>query len=99
VSRAGIGRDDNVAIRLESVRPLTDVLTEVIIRFDRFTATPPFDFSERDYEVRFLTRQESGEWRIVDAPWPFHGCAEVRQATPPSSPTATPTPTPEPVES
>ena len=68
-----------------TLRGTTEVgdVTEVRIRITEFRGNPPFGSDDYSHDEFFALRQEGGEWRIVEPPWPLYSCPE---------PTALPTP-------
>ncbi len=53
-------------------------VTEVRVRITEFRGDPPFGGDDFSHDEFFALRQEGGEWRIVDPPWPLFFCAEPR---------------------
>ena len=84
-------------ITLEGVKTVKDTAF-VTVRFTRFHGTGPFGASESSYEQRFSLRQEDGEWRFTEYPWPFFRCGpfkpviETHPTPSPTRPAATPAP-------
>ena len=56
---------------------LIDDITFVNVRITRFHSSGPFDSSESSYNWRFALRQEGGEWKFTDYPWPYDYCHET----------------------
>ncbi|MCH8311144.1 MAG: hypothetical protein IIB17_11705 [Chloroflexi bacterium] len=80
-----------------------DSTTVVTIRISTFRNSgpfgDPFGTSEYSYEQRYTLRQEEGQWRFVEYPWPLFNCsrheiAPLRPAVVDPTPVPTPVPTP-----
>ncbi len=67
--------DRDVRATLRGTAVVDDV-TEVRTRITEFRGSPPFGGDDYSHDELFALRQESGEWRIVDPPWPLHFCPE-----------------------
>lgn len=66
----------------------------VIANVGTIRGNGPFGTSARTYEQSYTLAEEAGEWRFVNEPWPYHGCAGPTRVGPVVlSPTATPVPT------
>ena len=76
-----------------------DSTTVVTIRISTFRNSgpfgDPFGTSEYSYEQRYTLRQEEGQWRFVEYPWPLFNCGHTRFELPRPvviEPTRVPTP-------
>ena len=50
--------------------------TFVDVRITQFYGSGPFGSSESTYNERYALRQEGGEWRFTEYPWPYDWCPE-----------------------
>ena len=66
--RAGDDRDISATLRDSE---LIDGATFVNVRVTEFHGGGPFDSGEWSYEHRFELRQEDGEWKFTEYPWPL----------------------------
>ena len=55
---------------------LVDDITFVSVRVTRFRSNGPFNSGESSYNRRFALKQEGGEWKFTDYPWPYDYCDE-----------------------
>ena len=55
---------------------VVDDLTLVNVRVTEFHGGGPFDSGESSYNRRYTLRQESGEWKFTEYPWPYGYCHE-----------------------
>ena len=83
-------RLEDERVTLEGTSTVKDTVF-VTARVTRFRGGGPFGASESSYEQRFTLRQEQGEWRFTQYPWPLYRCNPYE---PPPPPRATPTPRP-----
>ena len=87
--------DDRVT--LENVKTVNQTVF-VTVRVTRFHGTSPFGSSESSHQQRFSLRQEDGEWRFTEYPWPFFRCGPFKPERvstaipPPPEPAITPVP-------
>lgn len=79
----GRGRSDFQAV-LESTSRVGDV-TLVKARITQFYGRAPFGASESTWELAYTLRQEEGQWRFDEYPWPVGGCPKTAPL-PPSPP-------------
>ena len=79
--RRGSRRD--VRATLRGTAEVGDV-TEVRIRITEFRDDPPFRRDDYSHDEFFALRQEGGEWRIVEPPWPLSFCPDPIAAAPPA---------------
>ena len=56
---------------------VVDNLTLVNVRITEFYGGGPFDSGESSYERRYTLRQEAGEWKFTEYPWPYDYCDET----------------------
>ena len=93
MSRYEEGRLKEDRIVLEGTRMVDDTAF-VTVRVTRVHSPGLFGPSEASFEPRFVLRQEDGEWRFSEYPWPFFHCGgKPPVPVPPGSPEP-PTPTP-----
>ena len=92
MSRYEEGRLKEDRIVLEGTRMVDDTAF-VTVRVTRVHSPGLFGPSESSFEQRFVLRQQDGEWRFSEYPWPFFHCAGKPAPVPPGSPEP-PTPTP-----
>ena len=66
----------------------------VTVRVTRLQGRGPFGTSESSFEQRFSLRQQEGNWRFTEYPWPFFRCGPFKPepAPRPPPPAATPAP-------
>lgn len=93
--RASYGERAGLRVALHSV-DLYDDQADVLVSVSSFSGSPPFDFSESHYEVRFNLTKHDETWAITLAPWPFSGCPFNLKPKPTPTPTGTAFPTSEP---
>ena len=86
-------RDDRVT--LESTATVKETVF-VTVRVTQFRGSGPFGASESSFEQRFALRQEEGQWRFTEYPWPFFRCGPFEPVKPTREPSSTHTPTPVP---
>ncbi len=93
-------RDDRVT--LVKTTTVGDTMF-VTVRVTQFHGDAPLSTSESSFEQRFSLRQEEGEWRFTEYPWPFRRCGPFKPeparrpldpARAPELPAASPTPAP-----
>ena len=75
--------DRDVRVTLRGTREVGDV-TEVRVRITEFRGAPPFGGDDYSHDAFFALRQEGGEWRIVDPPWPLYFCPDPTAVAPPA---------------
>jgi hypothetical protein len=101
-SRGPGSRVSDNRITLEETKTIDDTAF-VTVRVAQLRGGGPFGTQESSFEQRFTLRQEAGEWRVTEYPWPYYRCGPFRappppviieQATPGTDPTATPAPAP-----
>ena len=63
----------NDRITLERTSTVNETVF-VTVRVSQVRGSGPFGASESSFEQRFALRQEDGEWRFSDYPWPFFRC-------------------------
>ena len=97
-TRSDIG-DDRVTLEKTTTVGETVFVT---VRVARIRGSGPFGTSESSFEQRFSLRQQEGDWRFTEYPWPFFRCGPFKPepVRRPPAPAATPvpakaTPTPE----
>lgn len=56
---------------------IVDDITFVNVRVTRFRGGGPFDSGESTHDRQFALRQEGGEWRFTEYPWPYDYCDET----------------------
>ena len=84
-------------ITLEDVTTVSDT-TFVTVRMTNLHGTGPFGTSESSFDQRFSLRQEEGQWRFTEYPWPFSRCGPFKPIPErpviqrPAIPTVTPVP-------
>jgi hypothetical protein len=83
------GRSSDLRVELDNVDLIGDDAI-VNVKVTSFSGSPPFDFSENQYNARFSLSKIDGAWVVMEAPWPFSGCPP-----PPLKPAPTPTATPD----
>ena len=86
-------RDDRVT--LESTATVKETVF-VTVRVTQFRGSGPFGASESSFEQRFALRQEEGQWRFTEYPWPFFRCGPFEPVKPTPEPSSTHTPSPVP---
>ncbi len=95
----GNDRLGDTRISLVDTRVVGDV-TFVTVRITQFYGGGgPFDTSESSYEQVFTLKQEDGQWRFTEYPWPTYACRKFEPVPPQPTVTPTPTPTPSPTPS
>ena len=67
-------RDSRATLRETKV---VDNLTLVDVQVTEFYGSGPFDSGESSYNRRYTLRQESGEWKFTEYPWPYDYCDET----------------------
>ena len=72
--RSGDDRDIRATLRDTKV---VDDITFVNVQVTRFRGSGPFDSGESTYNRRFELRQEDGEWKFTEYPWPYDYCDET----------------------
>ena len=85
-------KNDRITLERTST---VDGTTFVTVRITRFYGSGPFGASESSFEQRFTLRQEEGEWKFTEYPWPYFNCGPFKPepALPPEPPRPEPTPT------
>ena len=69
-------RDDrDIRATLRDTR-LVGTTTVVDVQVTRFRNSGPFDTGESTYGRRYDLRQEDGEWKFTEYPWPYDYCLE-----------------------
>ena len=71
----GRWRDRDFRAMLRDTKVVEDI-TFVEVRVTRFRSSGPFNSSESSYNRRFELRQEDGEWKFAEYPWPYDYCRE-----------------------
>ena len=73
--------DRDMRVTLRGTAEVGDV-TEVRVRITEFRSNPPFGGDDYSHDEFFALRQEGGEWRFVDPPWPVYFCPEPAAVAP-----------------
>ena len=73
---------------------IVDGIAVVTVRVTEFLGGGFFGSSESSFERRFTLRQEEGQWRFSEYPWPFSQCRSFEPVRP-RSPQDTDPPVPE----
>lgn len=55
---------------------VVDDITLVDVQATEFYGSGPFDSGESSYNRRYTLRQENGEWKFTEYPWPYDYCDE-----------------------
>lgn len=55
---------------------IVDDTTFVTVRITEYYGDGPFGGSESSRDRRFVLRQEGGEWKFTEYPWPYNWCPE-----------------------
>ena len=76
-SGAPLGRMRDDRVTLENVKTVNQTVF-VTVRVTTFHGTGPFGSSESLHVQRFSLRQEEGEWRFTEYPWPFFRCGPFK---------------------
>lgn len=71
-----------------------DNQADVSVSVSSFSGSPPFDFSESNYQVWFALTKHDQTWAITLAPWPFSGCLFTVKSGPAETPGPATTRTP-----
>ena len=58
---------------------IVDDITFVNVRITQFYGGGPFDSGESSFDRRFELRQEGGEWKFTEYPWPYDYCREANE--------------------
>ncbi|MXY45553.1 MAG: hypothetical protein F4Y44_00940 [Chloroflexi bacterium] len=58
---------------------LIDDTTFVNVQITQFRGGGPFDSGESSYNRRYTLRQEDGEWKFTQYPWPYDYCPETEE--------------------
>lgn len=58
---------------------IIDGVTFVEVRITEFYGGGPFDSGESSYNRRYALRQEDGEWKFTEYPWPYDYCGESEE--------------------
>ncbi len=91
--RASYGERAGLRVALHSVDIYNDQ-ADVSVSVSSFSGSPPFDFSESNYDVRFALAKHDQTWAITLAPWPFSGCPFTVKSRPAATPVPLTTLTP-----
>jgi hypothetical protein len=91
--RASYGERAGLRVALRSV-DIYDDQADVSVSVSSFSGSPPFDFSENNYDVRFALAKHDQTWAITLAPWPFSGCPFTVKSKPAATPVPVTTLTP-----
>lgn len=86
-------------VTLERTATVRDTVF-VTVRITELQSGGPFGSGEWSHDQRFALRQEEGQWRFSEYPWPFFRCGPFEPERPKLAPTPTPappTPTPSPL--
>ena len=67
--------DQNIRASLRETKSVDDV-TFVTVRVSQYYGDGPFGGSESSRDRRFVLRQEGGEWKFTEYPWPYNWCPE-----------------------
>ena len=68
--------DRDIRATLRDTR-IVDDITFVNVQVTRFRSSGPFDSGESSYDRQFALRQEGGEWKFTEYPWPYDYCDET----------------------
>ncbi len=69
------GDDRDIRATLRATKTIDDI-TFVNVEVTQFYGSGPFDSGESSYDRRFALKQEGGEWKFTDYPWPYDYCRE-----------------------
>ena len=58
---------------------LIDGITFIDVRITEFHGNGPFGSGESTHNERYALRQENGEWRFTEYPWPYNYCPEPEE--------------------
>ncbi len=86
--------DSGLRVTLDGTTIRDDGTALVRVRILESYGGSPFGASESTMSMSFELRQEDGDWRFAQSPWPLY-CPKLLPAVPAPA-TATPTPTPTP---
>ena len=67
--------DQDIRATLRDTEPIADT-TFVNVQITEFSGGGPFDSREWSHEVQYALRQEDGEWKFTEYPWPYDYCPE-----------------------
>ena len=67
--------DRDIRATLRDAKAVGDT-TFVEVRITQFYGGGPFDSGESSYNRRYALRQEGGEWKFTEYPWPHDYCDE-----------------------
>ncbi len=70
------GDDGDIRATLREIK-IIDGVTFIDVRITEFYGGGPFDSGESSYGRRYALRQESGEWKFTEYPWPYDYCDET----------------------
>ena len=87
----GLGALGDDRITLEK----TDTVGETVfvtVRVSQLRGSGPFGTSESSFEQRFSLREENGQWRFTEYPWPFFRCGPFKPERAPRLPPPTAVP-------
>ena len=89
-TRSDLG-DDRVTLEKTTTVKETVFVT---VRVTQLRGRGPFGTSESSFEQRFSLRQQEGDWRFTEYPWPFFRCGPFKPepAPRPPAPAASPLP-------
>lgn len=73
---AGDDRDIRATLRDAKV---VDGITFINVQVTEFYGNGPFESGEWSHDLRFALRQEDGEWKFTEYPWPFDYCDETEE--------------------
>jgi len=76
-SRYSFSKSQDSRITHENTTTI-DSTTIVTVRMSSFRNSGPFGYSESSHDQRYVMRQEEGEWRFVEYPWPLYDCGPAR---------------------
>ena len=68
--------DRDIRATLRETKVVDDI-TFVNVRVTRFYGGGPFDSGESSYNQQFALKQEGGEWKFTEYPWPYDYCDET----------------------
>ena len=72
------GDDRDIRATLRDTK-LIDDITFVDVRITEYYDGGPFDSAESTYNERYALRQEGGEWRFTEYPWPYDYCPDAEE--------------------
>ena len=89
VSPRGPMGDDRIT--LERTKTEGDIAF-VTVRVTQFHGRGLFETSESSHEQRLILREEDGQWRFTEYPWPFSQCGPYNPERRPPEPVREPEP-------